>query len=111
MLDAGVAEQLRRRGHDAEAIQSNPGLEGKKDPDVLRAARELDRVVVTDNVQDFARLHQQFLTSVEDHAGIILASSARFPRSKQTIGLWVEALDGFLLDHPDVSLRNICTWL
>jgi uncharacterized protein with PIN domain len=111
MLDAGIAEQLRHRGHDAEATQGNPGLEGKKDPDLLRAARELDRVVVTDNVQDFARLHQRFLASSEDHGGIILASPAQFLRSKRTIGLWVEALDTFLHDNAETSLKNICTWL
>lgn len=111
MLDASIAEQLRRRGHDAEATQGNPGLEGNKDPDLLRAARELDRVVVTDNVQDFARLHKRFLASGEDHAGIVLASPTRFPRSKRTIGLWVEALDTFLQNHAETSLMNTCMWL
>ena len=36
---------------DAEATQSNAALEAKKDPDLLRAARELDRVIVSDNIQ------------------------------------------------------------
>jgi len=111
MLATSIAEQLRHRGHDAEATQGNAPLEGKKDPELLRAARELDRVIVTDNVQDFARLHQQFLASGEDHAGIILVSPTRFPRSKRTIGIWVAALDTFLHDHPEASLKNICTWL
>ncbi len=111
MLDASIAEQLRRRGHDAEAAQGNAGLEGKKDPDLLRAARQLDRVIVTDNVQDFARLHQRFLASGEDHAGIILVSPTRFPRSKRTIGIRVEALDTFLHDHAEASLKNLCRWL
>lgn len=111
MLDAGIAEQLRRRRHDAQATQGNAGLEGKKDPDLLRAARELDRVVVTDNVQDFARLHRQFLAAGEDHAGIIFVPPARYPRSRRTLGLWVNALDAFLRDRSQTSMKNICTWL
>jgi predicted nuclease of predicted toxin-antitoxin system len=111
MLNARIAEQLRRRGHDAEAIQGNAELEGKKDPEVLRAARELARVIVTDNVQDFTRLHQLFLASAEDHAGIILVSPSRFPRSKRTIGMWVKALDTFLRHHSETSLKNTITWL
>ncbi len=111
MLDAGMAGQLRQRGHDAEAVQGNPELEGAKDPDLLRAARELDRVLVTDNVRDFVRLHQRFLASGEDHAGLVLASPARFPRSKRTIGAWVNALDRYLREHAEASLKNLCTWL
>src|SRR5487761_32115 len=111
MLAVSIAEQLRRRGRDAEATQGNAALEAKKDPDLLRAARKLDRVIVSDNVQDFARLHQQFRVSGEDHAGIILVSPTRFPRSKHTIGIWFEALDTFLHDHREASLKNICTWL
>ncbi len=111
MLNASIAEQLRRRGHDAQATQGNTGLEGKKDPDLLRAARELDRVIVTDNVQDFARLHRQFLVVGEDHAGIILVPPSRYPRSKRTLGLWVNALDAFVRDRSETSMKNICTWL
>src|SRR5258708_40319212 len=91
MLSASIAEQLRRQGHDAQATQGNAGLEGKPDPELLRAAREVGRALVTDNVADFARLHRQFLSSGEDHAGVVLVSPRRFPRSKRTIGLWVEA--------------------
>lgn len=111
MLDASIAEQLRRRGQDAEATQGNADLEGKKDPDILTAARTLGRVIVTDNVQDFARLHLQFLASGQDHAGIVLVSPARYPRSKRTLGLWVSALDTLLHEHGDASNTNMCTWL
>jgi len=111
MLDASIAEQLRLRGYDATAIQGDAELEGKQDPDLLRSAGELGRAIVTDNVADFARLHQRFLAAGEDHAGIILVSPARFPRSKRTIGLWIEALAAFLEDHSEASLKGICVWL
>ena len=111
MLDATIAEQLCRRGHDVAATQGNAQLEGKQDPELLRAALELDRALVTDNVADFARLHRQCLAAGEEHSGIVLASPARFPRSKRTIGIWVEALVAFLERHEGASLKNTCTWL
>lgn len=111
MLDATIAEQLRKRGHDVTAVQGEPELEGKKDPELLRAARDQGRVLVTDNVQDFARLHQQFVRARENHAGILLASPATFPRSKKTISVWVKALDRLLKDQSDADWGNLCGWL
>ena len=111
MLDATIAEQLCRRGYDVVATQGNAELEGKQDPELLRAAFELDRAIVTDNVADFARLHRQFLAAGAEHSGIILVPPARFPRSKRTIGIWVEALAGFLERHEGASLMNTYTWL
>lgn len=111
MLDAMIAEQLRQRGHDAVPVQGDPDLEGMKDPELLRAARELGRALVTDNVQDFSRLHQQFVRSREEHKGIVLASPASFPRAKRTIRMWVDALAGFMKEHEDRSIDNLCVWL
>src|SRR5215472_14560021 len=79
MLDATIAEQLCRRGYDVVATQGNAELEGKQDPELLRAAFELDRAIVTDNVADFARLHRQFLAAGEEHSGIILVPPLAFP--------------------------------
>ncbi|MBJ7599294.1 MAG: hypothetical protein DLM67_19710 [Candidatus Nephthysia bennettiae] len=111
MLDASIAEQLCRRGYDAMATQGNAQLQGKQDRELLRGARKLGRLIVTDNVADFARLHRQCLAEGEDHAGIILVSPARYPRSKRTIGIWVEGLTGLLQYHAEASLENTCTWL
>lgn len=111
MLDATIAEQLRERGHDVTAVQGDPELESKKDPELLRAARERNRVLVTDNIVDFARLHQEFVRAREDHGGILLASPSSFPRSKRTIGVWVRALDRLLMDESAADLRNLCSWI
>lgn len=111
MLDATIAERLRHRGHDVQAVQENADLLGKKDPELLREARALGRVLITDNVQDFARLHRQFIAAGEDHAGIILVSPASFPRSKGTIRKWSDALDRYLAGNRDTALENLCTWL
>ncbi len=111
MLDAAIAEQLSERGHDVEAVQGNPELEGKTDPDLMRAAAERRRVLVTDNVQDFARLHQQVVRSGESHNGILLVSPRRYPRAKGTIRIWVDGLDKFIRGHDKDSLENQIYWL
>ena len=111
MLHPTIAEQLCRRGYDVAATQGNAELEGKQDRELLRAAGEQDRAIVTDNVADFALLHRQFLAAGEEHSGIILASPARFPRSKRTLGIWIEAVATFLEGHEGASIKNTCTWL
>ena len=62
MLPAVIAEQLRARGHDVEAINGNPALEGLSDPDVFDLARSSRRAVVTNNIVDFRPLHHAAIT-------------------------------------------------
>ena len=112
MLGAEIAIQLRRGGWDVEAIQGNPTLEGKKDLDGLQAARDLGRVLVTENVRDFARHHREVLAAGEGHCGLLFTSRRRLPRSKGSIGLWVATLDRHLrAQTPGASLENACSWL
>ena len=111
MLHPSIAQQLRKRGYDIEAIQGNADLEGQEDAAVLRLATASSRVLVTDNVDDFVRLHRLFLAEGEDHAGILLASPRNLPRSKRTIGLWVKTLSAFLRASSSESLKNECRWL
>jgi hypothetical protein len=112
MLDAEIAVQLQRHGWDVDAIQGNPTLQGKKDLDVLNAARDLGRVLVTENVRDFARHHREILAAGERHCGLLFTSRQRLPRSKGSIGLWVETIDRYLREQtPGASLENACGWL
>ena len=56
-----IAEELRRRGVDAVATQNErPELEGQDDDVILRAATLERRVVVTNNVRDYAPLVEEF---------------------------------------------------
>ena len=112
MLDPAIAAQLRKHGWDVQAIQDDTSLIGKKDLEILRASGALGRVLVTDNVPDFARLHNRFIAAGENHFGLLFASPASLPRSKRTIGLWVAAIARFLeLQNDDKALLNTCAWL
>ncbi|TME85364.1 MAG: hypothetical protein E6I44_15630 [Chloroflexi bacterium] len=97
-----IAEELRQRGVDAIAIQKErPDLEGQDDDVVLRTATVERRVVVTNNVRDFAPL-------VEDFG---LRGDTHFARTHAGIGLIVRALAGFVEGAPDDDLLNACLYL
>ena len=55
MLSPALARALDDLGHDARTVRE-AGLAGTPDPDVLDAAVREQRVLVTENVADLARL-------------------------------------------------------
>ena len=101
-----IAKQLRERGHDVVAVVERPQLGGASDRDLLPAMAEERRAILTENVADFAPVARQ---SESDHCGLVFSS---LPRSRDTIGLFVEALDAFLRKRPgeDVLVNQIA-WL
>ena len=67
-----LAEALRRRGYDAVHVQE-VGRKGLDDAEQLAYAAEQARCLVSFNVGDFSRLHVEYLTQNETHAGIFLS--------------------------------------
>ncbi len=62
MLPPALAEQLGQLGHDAVTARS-AGLAGQADQDVYERAVDDDRVIVTENFGDFARLAEDRLAT------------------------------------------------
>jgi predicted nuclease of predicted toxin-antitoxin system len=107
-----IAEQLRGKGFDVLAVAERNELRQMGDEDLLRWARANQRTLVTENVQDFMPLHGEFLTHGEPHAGIVLTSSSKFPRSMAGIGPLVTALAGLLKERADRGfLESDVLWL
>ena len=75
MYHRRLADQLRADGHDVVAVVELPDLVGRADDEVVRWAREHGRVVVTENVVDYAPLDPA------DHTGLLLVNSRRWPRA------------------------------
>jgi hypothetical protein len=98
-----VARSLRDRGHDVIAVAERTDLRGAEDEAILLAAAAEDRVVVTADTEDFARLGASRLRDRHWHAGIILAPPGTFPRSRDGSGLLIRALDALLADRPDAD--------
>jgi predicted nuclease of predicted toxin-antitoxin system len=107
-----IAEELRRRGVDAVATQQErPELEGQDDIMLLRTAAAERRVVVTNNVRDYAPLVQEFGLRGETHFGVIFTDDTTFPRTHAGIGLIVRALAAFVEGATDDDLLNGCLYL
>lgn len=107
-----IAEELRRRGVDVVATQQERrDLEGQDDIVVLRTATAERRVVVTNNVRDYAPLVEEFGLRGESHFGVIFSDDATFPRTHAGVGLIVRALSVFVEGVPDDDLLNGCVYL
>ena len=79
LLDAHVSGRrvgraLRTVGHDVLALDSHEALSRLPDGEVLALAAKENRVVVTYNVSDFARLAREWAEAGRTHAGLILAT-------------------------------------
>ncbi len=111
MYGAAVAEELRVRGHDATAVVEQLELRGQDDLSLLRWAVGHERVVVSENVADFARLHGELLAEEATHPGIVLVRSRRYPRSTDGRMRIVEALDEFLISPPAGLEAPFLWWL
>ena len=112
MLPAVIAEQLRARGHDVEAINGHPAREGLSDIDGLDLARSERRAVVTNNIVDFRPLHHAAITpGGPGHYGMVLMAG-NYRRTKADTGRIGTALDGKLEQYPgEADLANGETWL
>jgi hypothetical protein len=107
-----IATEVRARGHDAISVHDRPALLALPDAALLDAMLAEGRAIVTENVADFVPLVRGLALEGRDHFGVILTSSAALPRSRNTIGRHVRALDVFLAERPaDYALRNQVAWL
>jgi hypothetical protein len=111
MLSPDIAEQLRERGHDVQAIAASEHAE-LDDPEVLDLARSQQRALVTNNVRDFRPLH---IAAVQpggaSHYGMVFMSG-NFRRTKADIGGIVVALEAKLAAYPGLEdLANAEEWL
>ena len=112
MLSAVIAEQLRARGHDVEAVNRHPQHEALSDSEVLDVARAEHRAVVTNNLVDFRVLHHEAITpGGPGHDGMIfMAGNDR--RTKADSGRIVTALEAKLERYRgETDLVDGETWL
>lgn len=108
MLSPAIARGLRDRGHDVQAIKRDRGdLQGVADAELLVRMAVEQRAIVTNDVADFAPLHERLVAAGEAHAGIVFSNDATLPRSRAAIPRWVDALAAFLAERPaHDALRN-----
>jgi len=93
MLSAAIAEQLRARERDVEAVAERGDLRGLNDPDLFACAQTAGRAVVTYNRDDFLELDRRFRSRARHHHGIVILNPKRFPQGMASSGSIVASLD------------------
>lgn len=97
-----IAEHLRDAGHDVVAAVERD-WQREDDESLLTLCAAEERALLTNNVGDFALLARRWAASGQSHCGLIFTSDASLPRTRDTIGKYVQHLDDLLRQHPDPS--------
>jgi hypothetical protein len=97
-----IAEQLRDRGHDVVAVHER-GWHRLDDEELLDRCAAETRALLTNNVSDFATLSQQWAGDGRHHAGLVFTADASLPRTRATIGAYVQRLEALLIDNRGES--------
>lgn len=100
-----LVRALRDRGVDVTTT-SEAGLAELSDEAQLSWAATHDRVLVTYNVGDFARLHARWLQAGRGHAGLVLMAQQR-----DSVGETMRRLLRLRAALTAEALRNRCEFL
>lgn len=112
MYPPAVADELRRRGHDVEAVVEVADLRGQSDAEVFGAALAARRAVVTENARDFVPLAAEYAQAGRPHFGLILLDAGAYPRgSSRTVGRMVTALTSLLEERQGEPADSFVHWL
>ena len=107
MYPPAASERLRERGVDAVAVKEFSELRGLGDAPLLAIANLDRRVLVTENVSDFAPLGR-----TAEHVGLVFCHPARFPQDAGHLGALVDALVALDADAPaGLGVQPMQWWL
>ena len=99
-LSHDIAEILRSRGHDADAVTARRDLpDDLPDEEVMEVAHREERVVVTNNIKDFRPLAANRLANGNGHSGLTLVSP-KAPRSKAANRPLADAIEQLIKSNP-----------
>jgi predicted nuclease of predicted toxin-antitoxin system len=111
-LDPRIAAELRRRGHDVEAVVERRDLRRSSDEALWSASRAEGRSIVTHDVRDFVRLASQDAAIGKRFPCLVLVDRRRFPPGEREVGRLVVALGSMLAMNPsDDALAARMVWL
>ncbi len=112
MYPPAIAAQLRRHGHDVDAVTERAELRALPDPDLFSVAHQERRAIVTENIVDFSGIADGHDARGEHHHGLVFVDPAKYPRgSRRTIGRTVTALARLLREQPGRQATSLRHWL
>jgi predicted nuclease of predicted toxin-antitoxin system len=107
-----VAEQLRERGGDIEAVTERAELRAFSDEDLFSFAQQEERAIVTENIDDFSVIATNYDQRSQAHFRLVLVPRRSYPRGQaRTVGRMVSALDRLLTEHPANEPTSLRHWL
>jgi hypothetical protein len=98
--ERAVVDGLRTHGIDVLTVVE-ACMEGEPDDTQLVFAASQGRVLYTLNVEDFCRLHSEFLSAGQAHAGIAVT-----PRQRYSIGEKIRRLTELVASITAEDMRN-----
>lgn len=99
-LSRRIAQVLRERDLDVEAVSERSDLAQAPDREVMETARRERRAVVTNNVKDFRPLAAERVADGRGHAGLILIPASR-SRRRESTGVLADAIESVMRAHPE----------
>lgn len=112
MYTSAIAEQLRDREHDTDAVTERAELRARSDADLFALAQSELRAVVTENIADFSGIADDHDQRGQAHFGVVFVPQSSYPRSSPaTIGRMVTELDRLLREHPEETATSLRHWL
>lgn len=100
-----VVDGLRSYGVDVLTV-FDVGRDSASDVEQLEFATSNGRALYSLNVADFCRLHKEWLTSSNDHAGVIV-----IPRQRYSVGEKIQRLENLVDTVSAEDMRNRLEYL
>lgn len=112
MFPAAIAEQLRSRELDVEAVQERDALREASDITVFGVAQAERRAVVTENVPDYMPLDASAHASGRPHFGLVFTTNKSLPRHRKAfVGEAVQRLHDICIAHSEDEASSLVQWL
>jgi hypothetical protein len=107
MFSDTIAQQLRAKGHDGQAVVADPSLASLSDDQILSRAAAAGRALVTANIKDFMPLDARYRAAGQAHAGLILVSAKTFPQNRSYISAVTSALAALLDERERIEASRV----
>jgi predicted nuclease of predicted toxin-antitoxin system len=107
MFPDTIAQQLRAKGHDVQAVVADPSLASLPDGQILARAAATGRALVTANIKDFMPLDAQYRAAGQGHAGLILVSAKTFPQNRSYTSAVTSALAALLDERQQIEASHV----
>jgi hypothetical protein len=107
MFSDTIAQQLRAKGHDVQAVVADPSLASLPDDQILSRTTAAGRALVTANIKDFMPLDARYRAAGQAHAGLVLVSAKTFPQNRSYTSAVTSALATRLDEHGQIQASQV----